>query len=159
MARPIQQSRILTGFSALTTTTQVLTVSPAGLPDAATITRTIGSLVLEYMPTAGSADRALFAIGLAVVDGAEVVDVALPNSHPDVWLGWWYQPLLLNHGGSAGTTQIARDLTLDFDLHGQRILTPSADVDLRFYARLVSAIGAGTASVRIGMAQFYKLPV
>ncbi len=158
MARTIQQSRLLTGFSALTTTTQVLAVSPQGLPDLSTITRCLGSLVVEYLPASGSAERALFCIGLAVTDGSAVIDVAIPNTHPDVWIGWWYQPLLLNHGGSAGTTQIARDMTIPFDLHGQRISNPSADVRLRFYARLVSPINAGTASVRIGMAQFWKLP-
>lgn len=159
MARAIQQSRGLTGFSALTTTTQDLTVTPAGLPDGSTVTRVTGSATLEYMPAAGSAARALIVLGLAVIDDAVTLDVALPNSNPDVWLGWWYQPLLLGHGGSDGTALLARDLVINFDLHGQRILTPSAGVHLRFFSRLVSPITAGTASIRIGLVEFYKLPV
>lgn len=158
MARAIQQSRSLTGFSALTTTTQDLTVTPSGLPDGSTVTRVVGNTVLEYMPAAGSAERALIVVGLAVIDDAVTLDVALPNSNPDVWLWWWYQPLLLNHGGSAGTTLIARDLSVPFDVHGQRILTPSAGVHLRFFSRLVSPITAGTASIRIGLVSFFKLP-
>jgi hypothetical protein len=159
VARPIQQSRNLTGFSALTTTTQALTITPAGLPDGATVTRVVGQTVLEYMPAAGSADRALIVVGLGVVNAATVLDVALPNANPDIWLWWWYQPLLLNFGGSSGLVQQARDLSIPFDVHGQRILTPSSGVHLRFFSRLVSPISAGVASIRIGTVQFYKLPV
>lgn len=158
MARAILQSRILQGFGALTTTTQAETLTPANVPDGATITRARGRIVFEYMPASGSADRALIVMGLAVVDPAEILDVALPNSHPDIWLGWWYQPLLLGHGGSAGTTQLPTDLNLDYDVHGQRVLTPTSGPTLRAFARLVGAVGAGTVSIRFSVIQFYKLP-
>lgn len=158
MARAILQSRNLTGFTALTTTTQVLTLTPGNVPDGSTLTRLVGSFTLEYLPAAGSAVRAWISVGLAVIDDTAVVDVALPNSHPDVWLGWWSQPVLLGHGGSDGTALLASDMRVDFDLHGQRILTPSAGIHLRLFSRLVQSINAGTASVRIGLAEFYKLP-
>lgn len=158
MARAIRQFRGLTGIGALTTATQDLIISPGDLPDGSTITRLLGSVVLEYMPAAGSADRALVAMGIGAATDAEVIDVALPNSHPDIWLWWWYQPFLLNHGGADGTTQIARDMTIPLDVHGQRILSITTDVRLHFYARLVGAIGAGTVSVRFGLVHLYKLP-
>lgn len=159
VARAIQQVRTLTGFSALTTATQSVLLEPGTVPDGSTVTRLVGSFQLEYLPAAGSAARALIVLGLAVTDSPGTVDVALPNSQPTIWLGWWYQPLMLNLRGSAGTTQVPTERVVDFDVHGQRITSETSGMQLRLFGRLVSTITAGTAAVRIGLTQFYKLPV
>lgn len=158
MARAIQQVRNLTELNALDTTTDSRVLTPSDVPDNSTITRLVGNLYLEYIPASGSAARALIAIGLGVTDDAGAVDVALPNSHPDIWLGWWYQPLLLRTGGSSGLIQKPTSQNLPFDLHGQRVVNETTGMQLRLFARLVAAIGAGAISVKIGLTHFYKLP-
>lgn len=158
MARTISQLRSITGFSALTTTTQHTAIEPGTLPDGTTLIRTLGQCQFEYLPVAGSAARALFAVGLGVTDSPGTVDVALPNTQPDIWLWWFYQPLTLNLRGSSGNTQVPTDRYVQYDVAGQRITTPSTGKQLHLFGRLVSPITAGTAAVRISVTQFYKLP-
>lgn len=158
MARTISQSRLLTGFSALTTTTQALAISPGSLPDGATLTRTLGQVQLEYLPAAGSAARALIVLGLAVTDDVASLDVALPNSQPEVWVWWYYAPLTLDLRGSSGAVQVPTFRYLDYDVSGQRITNTSAGKRLYVLSRLVSPISAGVAAIRLSATQFYKLP-
>ena len=158
MARPRRWNFQVNTFANMDNDVELATIAPGDLPDGSTCTRLLIDGYLEYQPAAELLPRIEWYMGIAVTDTTVGLDPVGANAFPEAWMWWRYQAVTVRPSQTSATQNGPTWGSFSADVHGQRVLTPSAGLNARLAVTLHNAAAGGVKSARIAVRSLYLLP-